>query len=127
MEESEASRSSSQVSFSKHDKNGALTFYKDETAVAESKLVDDLDDKTETFTNRSALDLESGKVTEEELVDENAMEELPGRGAVITTSFRNVVPISKFGGSEGARPSDSPLLRYVPRSTPISPAEVKGE
>ena len=137
-EEGEASRTSSQASLLKpgtsFTNRAAVEMYEQETSMTEPAPLGEIDNKTEgrgmSFSNKTALDLEQGTVTEKELAE---AEGLPGRGTTITTSFRNVVPMSKLNGSmQGSedrpspKPHDSPLLRHVPRGTPIAPADVKG-
>lgn len=137
IEESE-SKCSSQTSLPKHQGKEPLSFanksalegYEKETPLTEPVPESKGDfeaGKDLSFANQSALDFESGKVTEEDSEDDG---KLPKRGEVITTSFKKPVPMSKIteqnGDRERREPCDSPLLRYTPRSTPIPPAEVQG-
>lgn len=79
-----------------------------------------------SFTNKSALDYESGKVTKTELME--GAGELPKRGEAITTSFKKVVPITKISkyGSEELYSGGSPLMKYAPRGALVPPSEVRG-
>lgn len=143
MEETETSSQSS----SKHHKNNLLTFsnqsaletLENETGIAETVIDGDHDFDEEpagsgalSFVNRSALDLEHGEATEDELKgggEEGEGEGLQERNNAITTSFRKITPVGKFNGHDTTelKPSGSPLTRYAPRGSSIAPADVKGE
>ena len=131
IEESECSRTSSRISLSKRrgkkeeplsfSNKSALEDLEKEAQVTETALVEDPSGTNLAFANKYALEVERSETKETE--DSG---ELAERGAPITTSFRNVVPMRNMNGN-GRKPNDSPLMKYTPRSAIIPPDEVKGK
>lgn len=131
IEENECSRTSSRVSLPKRreeplsfSNKSALEDLEKEPEVTETALVENPSGTNLAFANKYALEVERSEKDETE--DSEGLK----RGAPITTSFRNVVAMN-VNGNVGSRkdtlqPTDSPLMRYSPRST-IPPDEVKGK
>ena len=133
IEESE-SRSSSQTSFSsgRRHRKEALSF-------SNKRALEELENEPQhietgfsdlpnapaganlSFTNQSALDIESGKASEADFEDGGG--DVPERGSAITTSFKKVVPMRS---TRNTQPGGSPLMAYSPRGAIIPPNEVKG-
>lgn len=137
-EESECSRSSSQVSITKNRQRKEALSFSNKSALEDLEnesqitgpMLPDLPDEVGgsdlAFVNKSALDLERGKATEAALSGIAAG--LAERGATITTSFRKVVAMRNIGDARKGdlQPNDSPLTRYSPCGITISPDDVKG-
>lgn len=136
IEESECSKSSSQVSVSKkRGKKEALSFsnksaLEDLENEPERALLDEPGGTNSVFANKYALDLERGKAMEADIAEDS--EGLTERGTAITTSFRNVVAMRSMNGSsankkDNLQSNDSPLMKYSPRGVTTPPGEVKGK